>query len=43
MKSSTIVTPIDSLNCFMKFPSSSENFPDKLELRDEARATCAGA
>ena len=29
------VTPINSLNCFMKFLSSLENFPDKLELRDE--------
>ena len=41
MKSSTIVTPINSLNCFMKFLSSLENFPVKLELRDEGYV-CGG-
>ena len=41
MKLSTIVTPINSLNCFMKFLSSSGNFPAKLELRDEGYV-CGG-
>ena len=36
------MTPINSLNCFMKFLSSSENFPVKLlELRDEGYV-CGG-